>query len=196
MFLTPGSDFSQAQRILPNESVNGVMTRHYRATHNEIALAASGFTNYVVDIWVAVDGGYVVRQTLSADGTAVALSGTQGHIEWTYDVLDINSPLNISVPEGCAEPAAPGEPAGGEMPVMPDAATVTVIGTTTTYTTPSSASDVAAFYTAQMPGLGWTPGTVTQDGSQILMDFTRGAETATMAINEGDGITFVLAAIE
>lgn len=186
-----GQDVSGAKRILPNEQVNGVMTRHYRFTENDLALAASGLTNYEVDFWVAVDGGYVVRSVLSADGTQAGFEGSQGHLEWTYDLLDINVPFSIEIPAGCEEPAS------SDLPMLADAVDVTSFGGTVSYTTPSSIDDAVAFYSQQMPAQGWTPGPASTDiPGFATLEFTRDGETASIIISEGDGGNSVLISVE
>jgi hypothetical protein len=95
-----GADFSQAQRFLPDEDINGVAARHYSINQQEVSLP--GFSGTLAgDIWVAVDGGHVVRQVISAAGQVVALGGVRGYLEWTYDLLDINRPVSIEPPAGC-----------------------------------------------------------------------------------------------
>src|SRR5574341_76151 len=134
---TSAADMSRAQRITPDETVNGVLAQHYRLTQTEMP-NMGGFTNYVLDFWTAVDGGYPVRETLVADGSLgmMGMMGQgNGHIEWTYDVLEINVPVDIQVPPGC------GMAGGGDFPMMPDAATVTSMGTILTYTTASPVAD-------------------------------------------------------
>jgi hypothetical protein len=185
-----GADFSGAQRVLPNENVNGVMTRHYRFSENAVNLAPNGLTNVHGDMWVAVDGGYAVRQTISADGAAVAFGGAQGHLEWTYDLLDVNVPVGIEAPAGC-------DAAGTDMPTMPDAAEVTSMGGFVSYTTASPSADVVAFYQAEMAAQGWAAGQASTDTPGFAtLGFTRDAETASVLITESEGVTTVIVTVE
>jgi hypothetical protein len=185
-----GSDLSKAQRIQPDETVNGMLTRHFRATQNDVQLTG-GLSNYTVDVWVAADGGYPVRSTMVADGNLATLGTGNGHIEWTYDLLDVNSAVTIELPAGCEEPA------GGDFPKMPDAAGSTSFGKITTYTTASSIADVVAFYQAQLPPLGWVAGTASTDTPGFAtLEFTRGDEKVTVTITESDGKTTVLISFE
>lgn len=184
-----GTDLSNAQRILPNENVNGVMTRHYRATAAEALLV--GLNDYTLDIWVAVDGGYPVRQTLVAQGSLMGYTNGTGNLEWTYDVLDINGPVDIQAPANCEAPA------GSDFPQMPDAVDVTSFGEILTYTTPSSAADVSVFYQAQLPPLGWVAGEITDAAGMLTQVYTRGDEIVTLTIVGVEGSpTNVLATFE
>jgi hypothetical protein len=176
-----GSDTSSAKRIQPDETVNGVLAQHYRLTEAESA-AFMGLSNYVLDVWIAQDGNYPVKQTMSADGTLLFGSGASGHMEWTYDLLDANGPVSITQPEGCEAPA------GSDFPKMADAESVSSFGTVLTYTTPSTMADVVAFYNAQLPGLGWTAGTVNSDFPGFTtMEFTKDGQKASITITESEG---------
>jgi len=176
-----GGDFSGAQRILPDENVNGVLARHYRITEAIAQLGYPGLNSYLVDIYVATLEGndIVVRETFSANGD---VEGSMVQVEWTYDLLNINGPVNIAQPEGCAPPA------GADFPTMPDATDVTSFGGVVSYTTASSIADVQAFYTQQLPAQGWTPGAVSEQAGFVTMEFTRGEETASINITEGSVI--------
>jgi hypothetical protein len=189
-----GADFSQAQRSPPDENINGVMTRHYSIDQPEVSLP--GFSGALSgDIWVAVDGGHVVRQIISAAGQVVALGGIRGYLEWTYDLLDINGPVSIEPPAGCE--ATP----GSDFPMMADAFDVSsdlsALGGVISYSTASPVADVVTFYTAQMPAAGWTAGPVVSDTADIAtMEFTRGSQKASLAITQGEGVTSVDVIIE
>jgi hypothetical protein len=189
-----GADLSQAQRFLPDENINGVATRHYSIGQQEVSL--SGFSGTLAgDIWVAVDGGHVVRQTISTSGQVVALGGIQGYLEWTYDLLEINGPVSIEPPANCE--ATP----GSDLPMMADAFDVSsdlsALGGVISYSTASPVADVVAFYTAQMPALGWTAGPVDSDTADIAtMEFTRGTQKASLAITQSEDVTSVEVIIE
>jgi hypothetical protein len=183
-----GSDLSQAKRVLPDEQINGVSARHYRAT--DVDAVMFGFDNYVIDIWVAQDGEYIVRQNLSGDGALISFGGGQGHVEWTYDLLDINGPVDIQPPAGCEAPA------GGDFPTISDATNVTSLGTLLTYSTVTPAADVVAFYQAQLLTLGWVAGETTVVPGLSTLVFTRGEEKATLTISENGGTTTVLVTFE
>jgi hypothetical protein len=185
-----GSDLSTAQVIAADESVNGVSTRHYRQTNVEGA-AMAGFTTYEVNIWIANDGGYVVRQTLVAEGDLVTTGVGEGSMEWEYNLLDVNGPVTIAPPENCEAPV------GVDFPKMADAAEVASFGTTLTYTTAAPIADVVAFYNDQLPALGWTAGTASTDvPGMATLEFTRGDEKVTFLITESEGKTSVLITFE
>jgi hypothetical protein len=180
-----GSDLSSAQVISADENVNGVSATHYRQTHVEGA-ALAGFETYEVNIWIANDGGYVVRETLIAEGKLITMEVGEGRMEWEYNLLDVNGAVNITPPENCPPPV------GADFPKMADADGVTTFGTSLTYSTASPIADVVAFYNEQLPGLGWTAGTESTDvAGMATMAFTREGVKATLVITEVGGKTSV-----
>lgn len=181
-----GVDFSKARRILPDETINGVLTQHYQFNQSEVQVGGATWTNYVGDIWVAADGGYAVKGTFSGDGGQLALGGQTGHVEWTYDLVEVNTPITISPPAGC-EP-----PAGSDFPKMPDAGDFINMAGVTSYTTASPVADVVAFYQTQLVTLGWTPGTADVTAEQATLIFTKDTQTATLTIASGNGKTTVI----
>ncbi|MBN1312794.1 MAG: hypothetical protein JXB30_15375 [Anaerolineae bacterium] len=183
-----GNDLSKAQRIRPDEMVNGVMARHYRVTPVEAVLV--GLSNYTVDIWLAVDGGYVVRETLSADGTLVTLGSGMGHIDWTYDLLDVNGPVDIQPPSGCEAPI------GSDFPKMPDASEVNSIASMLSYKTASPPADVVTFYQTQLPMEGWTAGESSDFSGIYMLEFSRGDEHVSITISATDGLTDVMVSFQ
>ena len=89
---------SRARRVRPDESVNGIRCRHYK--FDESAVAWYGFGHAEGEVWVAVDGDYVVKYVLQAEGKDPA-SGKEGHLEWVYEIRDVNEPIVIEPPAGC-----------------------------------------------------------------------------------------------
>ncbi len=87
----------QAQRIEPDEAVNGVLSRHYRYTVENLSTEAGTITGNG-DIYTAVDGGYVVRYTLNGHGNfQQGLSGS-GAINLIYDTYDVGAAISIDSP--------------------------------------------------------------------------------------------------
>ena len=50
------------------------------------------------DIWVAADGGYVVRLTLNGHGTYYGTYLSSGTLNLAYDLYDVNAPISINPP--------------------------------------------------------------------------------------------------
>jgi hypothetical protein len=130
------------------ETVNGVQGVHY--TFDERALTEAGLSKSTGELWLASEGGYVLRyrQTTTADEDYFG-EGTQGTMSWDYVLTGINQPVTIELPADC--------PLGlVDAPMMPDAANVESLPALLDYETASSVQDVAAFYMQELPELGWT----------------------------------------
>ncbi len=86
----------QANRVMPDEEINGVMARHYRYELNNfqtenVTLTGSG------DVYVAVDGGYVVRWTFSGQGKMSHETANE-KVDIEYNTLDVGAPIDIQPP--------------------------------------------------------------------------------------------------
>lgn len=127
------------------EAVDGNEARHY--TFDERALAESGRSDSDGELWLAVEGGYLVsyRRFTTADaayfGGAVA-----GTVTWEYDLTEINQLSEIEIPAGCRIDA----------PSMPDAMNVLALPRLMGFDTPSSVAEVTAYYQEQLPVQGWS----------------------------------------
>jgi hypothetical protein len=140
---------SDARRAGPDETVNGVRARHY--TFDEKGLVGlTGLTRASGEAWVAVDGNYVVKYTLTAEGkdTLFGKANSEGKLTWTYEVTDVNRTVEIKPPAGCEGPAE-------DIPIMPDATDKSVFGTLISYKSPSAFREVLDFYQDEMPNNGW-----------------------------------------
>lgn len=172
-----------ARRVLPDETANGILCRHY--VFDETAVAWATLTQAEGEAWIAVDGGYVVKYTLVAEGTDPT-SQQEGHVEWEYELLDVNVPITIEPPAGC-------EDVESAFPIMPDATNTSTFGGMVTYESSSSFEDVQAFYQEQMPAEGWseTDDSFITTGTAML-NYTQGDQTATVTITGEDGAVSVI----
>ena len=173
-----------ARRVRPDERVNGILCRHY--TFDETGVAWGAFSHAEGEIWIAVEGEYVVRYTLQAEGKNPVAGDDEGRIEWEYEVRDVNEPITIEPPAGC-------DAAESEFPIMPDATDMTTMGNMVMYTSASAFDDVLAFYQEQMPANGWS-GT---DDSFVSSDtamvgYTKDGRSATVTLSVEDGAVSVL----
>ncbi|MEE9618274.1 MAG: hypothetical protein V3T90_14900 [Anaerolineae bacterium] len=172
-----------ARRIRPDERVNGILCHHY--TFDETSVMWAGFAHAEGEVWVAVDEDYVVRYTLQADGKDPT-TGDEGHIEWEYEIRDVNMPITIEPPSGC-------EATESEFPIMPDATDMTTMGGMTMYTSASPFDDVLAFYQEQMQANGWSDtGDTFIASDTAMLSYTKEERTVTLALTSEDGMVSVL----
>lgn len=177
------------------ETVNGIATDHY--TFDERAQGASGIATSDGDLWVAADGGYVVRYTLTTTGGPSHFgAGIDGTWTWGYQLEDVDTPLAVELPEGCP-------PGILDVPLPPDVAQVVSLPGVTFYSTSESVADVLAFYQEQVPaadGQVNPPLTLTDSavlgfmlGNQPLLLTARNAGTTTQvevtAVQDASALT-------
>ena len=167
-----------------SETVNGVAADHY--TFDERALGGVGIAKSTGELWVATQGGYLVKYVLTTKGDANAFGkGIAGTLTWDYELTGANEPVAIQLPADC--------PAGMvNAPLLPDAANVQKLPGLLTYDTATSLADAAAFYQKQIPDLGWTQldDPLITDTS-VLLDYTQGDKSLTVIITAGDAGTKV-----
>jgi hypothetical protein len=87
----------QAVRVMPDETVNGIPCKHYAYDLQNLQSEA-GLTSAQGDIWVAKDGGYVVRLTLNGHGTYYGTYTSSGTLDVVYDLYDVNASITIKPP--------------------------------------------------------------------------------------------------
>lgn len=100
------STLSSAERVTPDETVNGVLTRHYvfdeKAVENSDAVESLDG-----HLYLAADTGYLVKLTMTGRGSASFIDPTvltTGAFEVEMNILEINTPIVIEPMEGCEVP--------------------------------------------------------------------------------------------
>jgi hypothetical protein len=172
-----------ARRVRPDETVNGILCRHY--VFDETSITWTALAHAEGEVWIAVDGDYVVKYTVEAEGLNPA-SQEEGHVEWEYQVRDVNASIIIEPPAGC-------EAAESEFPTMPDATNVRTFGNTVSYESSSSLDDVLAFYQEQMPAEGWSDtGNSFISESSAMLSFTKDGRAATVTLTDAGGTVSVI----
>jgi hypothetical protein len=177
---------SDAQYV-GTDTVNGIKAKHYK--YNEKSANLFGAAKVSGEIWVAVDGGFVVKETVNWSGAAGlfgAGSKSKGDGKWSWELSNVNQPITITPPENCGGAAA-------DIPVMKDATDKTSVGDTIMYKTASSVADVVEFYKQQMPAKGWSlEGEPEVTEESATMQFTQGDQTAQVMLSVDQGKTQVV----
>lgn len=172
-----------ATRVLPNETINGVETIHYTFEQSSLP-SDSGLQSVGGDLYVAVEGGYMVRLILDGSGQLSALTdspeGGTGTLHLQMDLSDVNQPLTVEPPEGC-------DATDSAYPML-DGATnlISMAGFTSYQVSGVSVADAAAFYQTEMVAAGYTAdedSTFITDTSAIL-SFAKDGKNVTVTISE------------
>jgi hypothetical protein len=166
------------------ETINEVAAVHY--TFDQRALAEDGLTESTGELWVAVEGGYLVKYVLtSAGGADYFGEGVEGTLTLDYALTGINQPVTIGVPADCP-------PGMVEAPLLPDASNVVRAPGLLAYDTAADLAAATAFYQEQLPGLGWAAdGEPASTDAATVLSFTQGDRQMTVRLSAEAGLTTV-----
>lgn len=172
-----------------SETVNNVAVDHY--TFDERAFGQLGVAKSTGEMWVAHEGGYIVKYRVTTEGTADYFGeGIQGTLTWDYELTDINGSIPFELPADC--------PAGMlDVPQMPDATNILNMPGILTFDTASSLADVTAFYQEQIPNLGWlllSEPAITE--TSALVEYQQDDRNLTVIIATEAGVTTVTLLLE
>ena len=175
-------------RYAGQETVNGIRTKHYR--YDEKATGINAYSRLSGDIWVAVDGGYAVKDVANWEGNLLGMgdeTSEEGKGSWTWELSEVNQPFEITAPPNCESGAA-------GLPVLPDATEKATFGDMTTYQTATKLADVVAFYKAEMPKAGWTAAEGGMSMEELAtLKFTKDDQTATVMVTvDGDKVSVMI----
>lgn len=92
-YLDPAEGELELQYV-GDETVNGLATEHYQATNVQM----EDFEASTVDVWYAPGEGRIARMAMVGTG---AHEFGEGTTDITWDLLSVNEPLDITVPENC-----------------------------------------------------------------------------------------------
>ncbi len=177
----------QARLAGKGETVNDVVSDHYTFDQNAISFAT--FASAKGDVWLAQDGGFLVKYVGTATGKENILSGkaAEGTFTWEYNVEDANKVASIELPKECA-----GQKPAGDIPMPENAADKSSFGKMQTFKSPDAPADVAAFYKKAMAGQGWTAGDANAMGELQTLEFTKDGRKLTITITKEEGGSSVL----
>lgn len=180
---TGGMLANEVQRVAPDETINGIPVYHYAITQDNLdlsdptAMDVREITNGA--IYVAKDGGYVVRMLLEGRGVSSLLSGDEsleGDIFYQLDFTPVPSVGDITPPEGCAGVSE------ADYPILPDASNVATFAGFLSYNTAADLQATIDFYKLEMPAAGWTFLDETTITGYATLRFSLGDRTASIVI--------------
>ncbi len=162
------------------ELANGVTANHY--TFDERAMLDTG-ADSTGEIWVAIDGGYVVRFLLKTTADAAYFGGgLAGTITWDYQLIDVNAVSAVALPEGCQL----------DVPIMADASNALVLARYVGFDTASSVTDAVAFYKQQLPSRGWQLKSEPFKGAdRAVVEFAKGSQVLNLLVTTTESGTRV-----
>jgi hypothetical protein len=149
-------------------------------------------------LYVAEDGGYLVRSIMDVTGNSAFIADTEDeefqsattHIE--MNLRDVNEAVEIVLPAACE-----GQEAGSaDWPMLEDASTISSFAGIVSYTSETAVADVIAFYDTEMMALGYTQNTessyIAEDTGILTYANEDGEEVSiTIAKDSASGLTTV-----
>lgn len=188
------------------ETVNGVEAKHCSFTEKDIAEDDVVIESLQGDVWVAVDGGYIVKYIMTATGYG---SGTDeeglfgfGDVSFEYNLTDANGNFTVELPPeaenaggmdlgnlGGDDDADP-----GDIPVLDDAEEMMSMDGIVMYYTATGVSEVADYYRRELPALGWAENADQSyaDDNITSLSFEKDRQSMAVTVTVEDGRTNVI----
>jgi hypothetical protein len=136
-----------AAKLADEPDLGGIATQHYTFNATSLSLPEGTIANG--EVWIAKNGGYVVKYMLEITGAdAFFGKGIQGTRQVEYSLSGVGANPEVVYPTGC-------EPVLADMPATEDASDVTRLPGLLEYSTNAATADILTFYTNQLTTLGW-----------------------------------------
>ncbi|MBX3050905.1 MAG: hypothetical protein KF753_05490 [Caldilineaceae bacterium] len=158
---------------LGDETVDGVTATHYQIQDTTIFTRMAEMApdaEEVIDkaemnVWVAKEGGYVVKYTVLAEVSNVMETNAAGEevattqsVNWSYQIYDANADITIALPADAPEPGVVSVPgfAEGEFPVPEGGKLAANMIGMPEVTSDLTQEELVKFYSDALTALGWT----------------------------------------
>lgn len=185
-FTDPASAMKGESKLIGTETVNGMAAKHYRYTGAQVFGKVIGSKGTVdisqADIWVSNEFNIVVRYVSHWKGTDD--TGVQSDYNFTMDVLEVNTPINIEAPKGVAKAGLP-----DDVPLMADATDVTAFSGIVSFKVTATVDEVIAFYASALAENSWRPGD--DQGAPGIAAYTKDTRSLTLMASDDNGVTSV-----
>lgn len=147
------SDLSIGEKVEEGVLVNDILTDHYLIV--DLKMTNSNLEKANGEIWIAQNGGFIVRFAGIATGESVSVvDGVQGTgtIEWDFNLSEVNQIAEITLPETCRLLTEGGI---NDIPVPENAVEVTKMGSMLSFLVPDEPAKLAEFYRMEMVNVGY-----------------------------------------
>jgi len=188
----------KAKRKLLPENVNGVMSWHYVIDEDDLEEGFSRYDEMDADLWIAVDGGYMVKMELTTTGTFIPDElGEQiideGIMTVVFNMRDVNKNFTIELPEEAASATdfgfdedmfGGGEWTREDAPLPVDAEIDFAMEGMVSATTNLAFADALEFMLTQLEANGWAiEGEPWESEASYMGDFVKEGETLNLMVN-------------
>lgn len=167
-----------------NMNVNGVSADHYKLDESNAGAWAFGVAEkWGGDVYIAPQWDIVVKYGAHYEGTKLGLQGgTNGVLDVTFDLTEINKPIKITAPEGVAPPLPE------DIPVIDGATELSAMSGVISLKTTKTMEEATAFYQQAMVAQGWKAGESAMEG---YLSFTKEKREATVMLSVENNVTSV-----
>ncbi|MCS6848501.1 MAG: hypothetical protein RMN52_12410 [Anaerolineae bacterium] len=188
--------------VKAGDRVNGILADQYELDAK--TFLTRGIKSAAGNIWVARDGGYVVKLTLQATGDNAMLGEeapsedeskrsrpVEGKLTMEYVVLSVNKEKPITLPAACKPPQS----AAADIPIPKSAANAFTREGMTMFQSEEKAEALIEFYKKEMPANGWKAGKTQSAAGITQMEFTKGDRKVNIFITPnpvGKGMTVII----
>lgn len=180
-FMKPTSIFTNLQALEPLEQgvvMGDLLTDHY--TFDENALQSSEFETASGEVWIAQDGGFIVKFIGSGTGAATFGWEGTGTTSWDYQITEINTIRAIMPPETCNQTS------GVEIPIPENATNISSFDLITTFESPDSPDTILEFYKVNLNAGGWVIGEELAVTGLVQVTFTKDNKSLNITITESN----------
>lgn len=180
-------------KFVGEETIEGIETLHYTFDQADFLQADADIEWADGHVYVAKDGGYVVRFILDgagALGSVIAGENQTGTMHMEFTIVPVEEPVTIEIPAECENLGAE----NSEYPVLEDAAEYTAFGGLVSYSTATPFADIVSFYETELSAAGWVKdegGSFVAENSSAILAYTKDGKTINITIGTNDdGQTF------
>ena len=174
-----------APRMFPDEVINGVPAYGFTLADTNVEAGELDVAEFESGaVYMAQEGGYILRLEINGSGTSEMLSGVPdqvGDITYELNYYDFDQPLDIVPPEGCAQ-----DMAELTFPVTEDAYQLSQVLGITSYKTDLPLEEVIQFYRDEMAANGWTLVEEFIAGPVALLSFSSDSGAAQITISQDE----------
>jgi hypothetical protein len=157
-----------------------VKADHYKVEQSNLGFGTT--TSQSGEVWLAQDGGYMVKFTGTAQGDFTIFSDTtKGTVTWNYDLTDANKLKEIVLPTECKEAAA----GISDLPIPPNATDQGNLGDLITFTSPDAPKVVGEYYRKNLPLQGWKILSDTNMDTVVMMTIQKDTRKYSIMIASG-----------
>ncbi|WP_448544820.1 hypothetical protein [Roseiflexus sp.] len=173
----------EAKLVNRGETINGILTDRY--TLNEASMSQFGAVVEKADLWVAREGGYLVKYDLTikvapgsmnpANIPADVATLSEGTIAYNWALEDINK-TTITIPSACSS-----QTVGVDLPLPSGTQVDMEMGNLTMGKVSASMDSVLAFFKTEYPKLGYQQTYETGDAqSGYILEFVKDGQKVTV----------------